>query len=65
MGERPLSSLEEELLETLEGIVHFADGFACYRRDGAAGRALGQWLASAEALIEKHRAAAQEGAANG
>lgn len=42
-----------DLLRELEGVVHFADGFACYYSDGPAGRALREWINGARAAIAK------------
>lgn len=42
-----------EMLEALEGIVHFTDGFGFYRTQSPAGKALEQWIEGARAAIAK------------
>jgi hypothetical protein len=44
-----------ELLEALEGIEHFADGFHVYHRDSPAGHALREWIDAARTAIRKAR----------
>lgn len=43
------------MLEHLEGIVHFADGFSCYHSDGPAGKALREWINGARPIIDDAR----------
>lgn len=42
-----------ELLEVLESIMHFSDGFDCYRTNTPLGKALDQWLSAGRAAIAK------------
>lgn len=42
-----------ELLEALEGVVHFADGFGMYHTESPAGIALRDWINGAHAAIAK------------
>lgn len=48
-----------ELLAELEGIVHFADGFAFYRTESPAGKALEEWINGARYVIAKATSAPQ------
>lgn len=56
-GQEPGSP--SDLLMHLEGIVHFADGFACYHNDGPAGQALREWINGARYSISKATGADQ------
>lgn len=48
-----LISAAPELLEALESIMHFADGFDCYRTTTPLGKALDGWLEAGRAAIAK------------
>ena len=48
-----------ELLECLEGIVHFTDGFGFYRTQSPAGVALEQWIEAAKDEIARATGASQ------
>jgi len=52
MSKRPT---DNEIIDTLEGIIHFADGFTVYRRPGVLGTALEQWLNRAQSVIDRMR----------
>jgi hypothetical protein len=42
-----------EMLEALDGILHFTDGFGFYRTQSPAGKALEGWIEAARAIIDK------------
>lgn len=42
-----------KLVECLDGIVHFTDGFGLYRTQSPAGIALEQWINEADSLLDE------------
>ena len=42
-----------DLLEALDGIIHFSDGFDFYRTQSPAGKALEEWIGAAREAIAK------------
>jgi hypothetical protein len=43
--------INKEMLELLEGIVHFSDGFVVYSKDGPVGDELRKWIEAARSTI--------------
>lgn len=62
-GSEAFDSLREaraavaELIQTLESVVHFSDGFDCYRTSTPLGKALDEWLHAARSAISRVRGA--------
>ena len=46
-------TIHDEAMMHLDGIVHFADGFAVYHDRGPAGQALKQWIDGARSILNR------------
>ena len=60
-GQSVSAELADEAMMHLDGIVHFADGFAAYTHDGPAGRALRQWIDGARSVLSRANPSTDQG----